>query len=724
MRNRHTRFISTLLALLFIGAFSSAQDPQEDGFELTADGPVSFDQETNEIVATDGAKLRYGLYLLSADTIRYSNETGAATASGNVAFTQKDLRLIAETIYYDPANNYVRVGEFRAGNGRYYVEGSALEGDPNNFRFVGINFFPGEPGTFLFRAKADELSIIDQNIVKGKKLAFNLGNLPFLILPSISQPLDADANIFKIDADYSGHLGASIGGEFLIPVNDNLRLGANILPTSKRGILFGPAAQYDWGDLDSDTYANGYLSTGYIDDDADLVGLDARGFAIDDKRSFAEWTHVQRWNSRASIVANVHYWSDTEVTRDFHSYSVQDPDSYLEANYNFDDWQVSLFTRASPNDFQIYTERLPELKATLFPKQIHHGIYHNGYLSVAKLRGNNPTSSTEQDESDRADAYYGFDLYKPIANGLSLSANIGARATHYFEATTFTENVTPANRQLIPITGDLSGTSSYFASEGTRAYGDLGLDLKMQAFAQSNFKSESWDIDGIRHIFEPVLSYRYTPELDGDDAIISYIDRPTIANYLAPIDLEERRDTDTLVEEHKVRLELRNRIQTKSDDAFARNLARFSLSMDYLIDDHNTGDSISDLYSDFELTPAPWMAFSLFSRYDTEGGDLEEINTQFTLQDEGYWKVGIGNQFYRRLLEQYSIFGEYSLSENLKLYGVAKYDRETKTFNEQRIGLLQRAIENYAIKYEIVFYQGDRRESDFKIRIGIDLFSN
>ena len=35
---------------------------------------------------------------------------------------------------------------------------------------------------------------------------------------------------------------------------------------------------------------------------------------------------------------------------------------------------------------------------------------------------------------------------------------------------------------------------------------------------------------------------------------------------------------------------------------------------------------------------------------------------------------------------------------------------------------MQRALEKYGIKYELRIYEGNRRESDFGIRIGIDLF--
>ncbi|MCH6256751.1 LPS assembly protein LptD [Puniceicoccaceae bacterium K14] len=704
------------LASLAIWALKTvySQDAEES-FEVEFNGTVAFDEQTKETVAEDGGTIRYGEYLLKADSIRLSNETGEAKTSGNVVFTRGPIRLVADGVTYNPSKQFARIENFKAGNGQFYVQGALLEGNPDDFSFTDVRFLPGEPGTFLFKAKASEIGLVDQNEVVGRKIAFNLGALPFLLLPSVNQPIDAETNLFSVDVDYSGNIGGSIGGEFRFPWSDNIQLGANILPTTKRGVLFGPIVHYNRED--NGYYTEGTLGTGYIDDVASRVGLDYLGQPIDDHRYFAEWDHIQRWEGKASIKAYARYWSDSEITRDFREDSfdqMQDPDSYLQASYNGDNWQATLFTRASPNDFQVYTERLPELTFTLFPDKIAKGIYQQGFVSVAKLKGYNPSSFEFEDESERADAYYGLKFYKNLAKGISITTTTGARSTHYEESITQTPDAT-----FDAVTSDL-----FTINEGTRSYGELGVDLKMVAYAESDYTNDIWDIDGLRHIIEPVISYRYTPELDGGDATISLLDRPTISNYLTPIELEERRDIDTLSEEHKVRFELRNRLQTKDEDGNARNLARFSFAMDYFIDDQGTNRDYSDLYADFEITPAAWLEIDLFSRYDFSDSTLEEFNTRVSIVDQGYWKLGFGNHFYRDLLEQYSLHGEYVLNENWKVYGIAKYDEASNTFYEQRLGFLQRAVGDYGIKYEIRFYEGDRRETNFGLSLGIDLFED
>ena len=203
--------------------------------------------------------------------------------------------------------------------------------------------------------------------------------------------------------------------------------------------------------------------------------------------------------------------------------------------------------------------------------------------------------------------------------------------------------------------------------------------MKFTAYSQREFKNEVWNIDGIRHIFEPVISYRYAPDLDSNTANATF-DVPAFSNYLTPIDLEDRRDIDSIGEHHITRLEFRNRIQTKDEEYGSRDLARLDFAIDYLVDDFNQGKDFSDFVSDIEITPAPWLELDFFSRYSIEDSFTRELNTSVAITDPGYWKVGFGNHFLRSHIEQYFAFGEYSLNENFKVYAVAKFDQKSDTY--------------------------------------------
>lgn len=779
MSNKLPRILSALVAAggLAIAAHSLAQSSPQQEFELVPKGPVSIDEETGEVVATGGAQIIYQNWLLTADTIRYNQQTGQAEAIGNVVFSREELRMVAESLLYLPQEQFARVRNFRAGNGLVYVDGALLEGNPENFRFEDVNFYPGEPGTFLFEASAGELALVDKNVVRGRRLFFKVGPVPFLLIPNITQPLDAETNLFKPNLDYSGHIGASIGAEALAPISRHLRLGGNFALTSDRGILFGPAARYtiDKGN----SVGTGSFISGYIDDNGE-PGVDILGRPIEDDRYFAEWRHQQVWDgNRASVSAYARYWSDSEVTRDFYEESfdrMQDPDSYLQAYYNGENWQLGFLARAAINDFQFNTERLPELRFSYFPTKLFDRVTHSGFISAARLDKDHGLVDWEG-EPTRVDGFYGWEYNRSLRDGITLGLKAGARGYRYDDAQgviSYGHNAPPS---APPVSDPIGPTEVNL--DGERAFGEIGLDLAAKAYSEFEFKSDSWNIDGLRHILEPRISYRYTPDLQVDDNVATHLDfdRGTFNNYLQPIDLEERRDVDSLVEDHKIRFELRNRIQTRGEGGGSRNLARLDLATDYYLKGSYFGDDhFSLLHIDFDLTPAPWLAFVASTRLDPDDSFNEkDSSVAITVQDPGYWRISFGSHFlsgrstgafaafplgypyafldspyaltavpgfpgYRSFsdllyrpdplidrsnnlrLEQYFAHLEYYLNENLKLYATVRYDDESGAFYEQRIGLMQRALERYGLKYEIRIYDGDRREQDFGISLGIDLF--
>jgi LPS-assembly protein len=215
---------------------------------------------------------------------------------------------------------------------------------------------------------------------------------------------------------------------------------------------------------------------------------------------------------------------------------MQDPDTYIEANYSGDNWQATLFSRISPNDFQSFTERLPELRFDLFPTSIAPGLLYQGSISFAKLRKRFSNPIAANNETNRADAYYGFRYTKPLAKGVAISTKAGLKAVHYFDnliendsgAQPWFESYGFAPLSIIDDFVHIRPRPSI--KEGTRAYGDFGFDLKFTAYRQSEYKNETWNIDGLRHIFEPVISYRYTPDLDSN-SVHALQDTPAFSNH-------------------------------------------------------------------------------------------------------------------------------------------------------------------------------------------------
>jgi hypothetical protein len=139
----------------------------------------------------------------------------------------------------------------------------------------------------------------------------------------------------------------------LLPLRPGLGLGAELGLYTARGVMFGPAARY--ADPSPDDRWTGTLSSGYIRDHGDrLTDLLGRPIAAD--RGHLSWSHRQSTTGGTTIAAQLNWWSDSEVLRDFRPrafFPVQVPDSFVE------------ITHPGPNSFLTFLTRL-QPKATRF----------------------------------------------------------------------------------------------------------------------------------------------------------------------------------------------------------------------------------------------------------------------------------------------------------------------------------------------------------------------
>ena len=96
-----------------------------------------------------------------------------------------------------------------------------------------------------------------------------------------------------------------------------------------------------------------------------------------------------------------------------------------------------------------------------------------------------------------------------------------------------------------------------------RALGEVGFDSQLRSSGIFDFNSPLWDINGIRHLFTPTLSYRFVPDDSSSDKYIPLIDRRTYMTYLQPIEIGDLRTVDQIPHENTFRLGLNNTIQTR-----------------------------------------------------------------------------------------------------------------------------------------------------------------
>ncbi len=696
MKLRQT-LLATALAALCVPRTLAAGETLD--LVSTSDKPIEFDYNSKEMVVAD-ARLTYGELILTADEIRFNDQTKQAVAKGHLVLTRGTLRLVADSGVYSLETGKVRLVNTRAGYYPLYLQGRELEGNTQEFTLQDATITYGEPGAFSPQLRASSLDFVEGKSFRAHGSHLRLGPIPLLPLPVFSQRLDTPPLDTDIRAGFRSSTGAFLDVTALAPVGSGVLFGPEAGLYSKRGLILGPAAHYDTQRGDSSYFGN--LRSGWIYDFGgdSLRGLDTEGDQIGRHRGYIDWRHLQTYGEHFSLMGQLGYWSDSEIIRDYARHRFgrnQQPETFLEAAYTGDDYAVSAFARFQPNDFQVTRRREPELRADLFAQPLVPNLIQRGSVGIVRLREDDSTVGVDR-TSERFDAYYGLERPTVLAPWLTATPVVGGRVTHYFSP--------------------LTGKDSY-----TRVLGQVGADLRARAYGEFDVKSERWGIDGLRHLVEPFAQYRYIPDAEKGRAYIPDIDRTVFSTRLQPIDLGDIRHLDQLSALNTLRYGLAQRLQTRDGKGGVRDLVILTLAQDRhfnrLVAPYHRS---SDLHADIALMPAPWLRFDAFQRLDPHNFRLEEFNSGITFTDSHFWTTRFGTQFLRDQLEEYSLDVAIRLNERFTVTGLWRYDVSESQLYEQVYGLRQTFRNLWSLEYQIAFQEGQRRESGFQFRVQLEVF--
>lgn len=690
---RAYRLFFALSAALAWGALTA---PAQSGQPDLTGKDFRYSDATKSVTVTGDARLAYPGVVLTADTISYNSATRSASAQGHVILTSGARRLVADEGTYDTATGRITARNLRVGQFPVYVSGETVEGTFDELVFTNATVFFRENASYTPSIRATRLTYARNKIVKAEGLGIGLLGGHFLRFPKFEQTLNTDfVSYISAHLGYRGRLGVYTELGLHLPVAQGVELGGDVGLYSSRGIMVGPSGSYhranEQGTVD------GFFRSGYIHDTGSR-GTDVLGVAVPPNRRYFSWEHRQTYGDKLTLDGQYNYWSDSEILRDFRHREfdgVQQPDSFVEAAYTEGNSSLSAFLRFHPNRYHRVQERLPELRYDLMPDALPLGFYQRFSASAAALESDAFGTDPRQ-HTDRFDAYYGLERPLKPAPWLTFTPVAGGRVIHYTDA--------------------IGGKNTY-----TRTLGEVGFDANLLASGTFDYKNEVWEIDGLRHLVEPKLSYRYAPQADRGRAYIPPIDRRVFSTYLQPLSIGDSRNLDDLDALNTLRLSLNNTLQTRDAHYGSRNLAALNFAADYRFDPAAGQRHLSDFYTEVALTPAPWVRFEVFHRYDLHQPRLQEFNTGLTLIDQEWWSLRLATHFLRGNYDEYFLEYRRRLNESFDVTGLWRYDARNARFNEQSYGVWQRLGQTWAVKYEVSFFAGPRRESSFALNIEVEL---
>lgn len=720
--------------MLIARASLEAQEPQ--ALQLSADR-TEFLEAVNETALIGRAEMREADLLVTADEFRFKGRQGdnpdTLVATGNVVYTRGPLRILADKVVLHRTNRSFAAERIRLGSFPFYIAGDAAEGTRETITIRKARLSYGEPGPWQPTATADVLKLSgDGKRIESDYAQVGVGNVRPVPFPKFEHNLAEPLwGLTALTAGYRGSLGAFVDGTLHVPFAPGFRAGGDLGYYTDRGILAGPSAVYS--SAQNPDRLQGFFRSGYINDYGDKK-TDVLGRPIPEDRAFIEWEHRQQLTDDLNLTGQLNWWRDSEVLRDFRPrrfFPVQQPDTFVEANYAADNAHASLFARFAPNSFQLTQQRLPELRADLLPYALPNGFFARGFTSFAVLRertlSGNPSSAllaapnaTQNDarfaydpwttvsplpagpaerlQSMRLDSYLA--LSRPFAprDWVTLTPVIGARVTHY----------------------DRTRGAAIPSGSLMRSLGEVGFDARLRSSGTFAYRNEAWKINGLRHLFTPGLSYRLVPSADRQRGEMPLIDRRVFSTYLQPLGLGDQRNTDDLGDTNTLRLYFENTLQTKDEAGGSRDLVTLNVANDFRFRRRAGERDVSAIHTELAAMPAKWLEFGLYSSFTPQTFTMREFNSGVTIRDGNLWSVRFSNNFLRKNLNDYYTDARVRLNEQFDALAQLRYDQREHRFTEQSYGIVQNLGNTWRISYIASIYSGRRRESNFGFSIQID----
>ena len=193
------------------------------------------------------------------------------------------------------------------------------------------------------------------------------------------------------------------------------------------------------------------------------------------------------------------------------------------------------------------------------------------------------------------------------------------------------------------------------------------------------------------------------------------------STYLQPLSIADSRNLDDLTALNTLRLTFANTLQTRDSGYGSRNLASLNFAADYRFDPQPGQKSTSDIYTELAVTPAPWLRWALFHRFDPHQTSQRELNMALQIIDQDWWTMRLATHYLKENYHEYFIEYRQRINEVFDVTALWRYDAFAHTLDEQSYGLWQRFGQTWAVKYEVSFFNGPRRESSFNFNVQVEL---
>lgn len=605
---------------------------------------VEYFPDEKKVVGKGNISIDYKGSIVTADTVTVYLDTKDAEAEGEVVLRRGADEFRGKKLQY---NFEAKQGTLTDATGKslpWYFGGKRVERKGEKTFLVEEGYFTtcNLPNPhYSIRTKRIELRSDDRLVARN--VTFQSGGIPLFYAPFYSRsvkPGKVQRAGGGLVPGYSSRWGAYALSRWALPLSDDVEATLHLDERTERGFGVGPDLFY------KTDFGEGELKAYYVNDEERQSPIDRRK---DEDRYRGRWLHRFEISPTTTFVGEYQKWSDRFITRDyFNSEFTEDfrPDTRATLVHNADYLTTALTAQKRVNHFFTQTERLPELQLTSPQFSLwESGLFYQGEANLGNLTrsvGGGTETTTER-----------FDLFNELSYPVHLSG---------FQAVPFAS-----------VRQTYYGKDTTGEEERVRGLLTTGFDLSTRLRRLYNVETTLWglELSGLRHILEPSLKYRYTPN-------------PTLLSSRLP----SFDEIDLLTKTNRLTFTLDNKFQTRRT-TFGEKKEVVDL-VDFVLDSHYDFKSDLegkwvDMVGSLELRPSSFWGAILETTYDVEKGSVSISNLDLYALKKEWWRLDFLHRYEKGISNQ--LTAKLSLQLH-PLWRIELYDRfevNDRQFEEEEL---------------------------------------
>jgi hypothetical protein len=640
---------------LFLLALSFAARAQFGSF---GDVPVEIDAENTGLVggvavADQNVTIRYGSTTIYCDHAEYNPDTRDVVLRGGIRVYQEGRVFSGERGLYNLETKLFRAADFSGDFQPFRFSGETISSSgPNAYvvRHGSLTTSDSSKPDYRFRAKG--VRIYPKDRIVFTNVTLMVGNTPVFWWPYLYQSLEKD-QAFTIAPGYRSGWGAYLLTSFNFPISDQLSGKFHFDLRAERGVAVGADVDIKYG---KEKGSFGKLITYYAADsnpDTDRTGSESRsgGDSARYRVSFKERLFLTK-----DIYAtfDINKLSDSHFLEDYFEGEFRldpQPDNVVAVTKAGENYTLNLIVRGQVNEFQETTERLPEIVLDVTRTPLFNTpLFYEGSTGAGYLRRSFADGSSMPDyDYMRLDSFHQLLYPKTYAGWLSFIPRIGVRGTYYTDSGYLDTNTVTLDSMS---GGTTTTTTTSLVDNGSAFRGvfNTGFESSFKFSREwGNVQSRAWGLEELRHIVQPYtnLSLAWASK---DPSGILQIDRFIPNTQNPPIDFPQYTSVDSISDWSIWRWGVRNRWQTKRDNATFNWLEMDTFvdwnisEPDYPGTDYRQG-TFSNLYNTLRWNPLPWVSFIMDSQLPVFDGGFTQVNTRASFMANRDLRFDIGHRF-------------------------------------------------------------------------------